>query len=500
MMDPKELTGGHLIAGEKPRPEPDYLEEIRGQQYPITYGVELQFLVPVLARGQSDPHPDETREAIIVEPGFSYAQISRRVTDAVLDRLRGTAQVPAWTHLGPMIPNRATMAKMDSESQAVSYMPAYSQWVVQTDEDLLPKDDPFSEIYTWVGVKVKSSKRNTSWPNHFDQIGRVLVALRADLRMRLAPTTSLSIHVGVLWHDIMSYEMGPRFLRVFCTMWWLLERHVQDLAHPSRRTHPACQPLRSGSRLARMDPSDLQYELEEGGMDKLSFRNWHRQMHFIVPTIALNTAEMNQIESIWRAKDGKSIVQKMTVQTMQTETMELTGQKSKFPCEGRGSVGFQGFCEGAIGIPLAHNDGYTGTIEFRSMESSLDPLLILNWIAVVVRLFDFSRRGNTGDIMGILARAQTEDGSFNGLNLLQDLGIDQQYVYFADKMEADKTRDITQESLPTLLVPPADEYIQEEANDESMKEEANEEFIKEEPNDEFTKEEATEYIKEEPAD
>ncbi|KAI0140014.1 hypothetical protein F4776DRAFT_677262 [Hypoxylon sp. NC0597] len=417
----------------------------------VTYGVELQFLIPVLIGKQDDPHPNDTRKVTVVPEDADYDDILVTVTANILHCLRGVARVPAWTYLGPPFPNVRALDTMDDESAAVSVMPAYSQWVVETDEDLLPTDT-FSDIYTWVGVKVKSNKRDLNWPNHFDQIHNVIVALRQNFRMRLPPTTSLMVHVGEKWRDFMAYGAGTRPLRVFCTMWWLLERYVQELAHPSRSEHPACQSLKMKSRLARTSAADLEHEIAEGGMRKINFANWYKQMHAILPTTAMSARDNQQLECLWRSKNALEIVQKMTVPTEKTVTMELTGEKVTHQFEGRGSVGFQGICEGGLGIALPHNDGHTGTIEFRCMEGTLDPLLIIHWVAVVTRLFDFSRRGDTTDIMGMLEKGQRYDGSYSGLALLQDLGLPEQYEYFKGKTTNDKHLDITKETLDTLFV------------------------------------------------
>ncbi|KAI1100239.1 hypothetical protein F4804DRAFT_336462 [Jackrogersella minutella] len=455
MMNYKKLTGGGLIAGNMPIGDEKLQGELEVTRYykslPITYGVELQFLVPVLIKGKPDPHPNDIRYYFIVDKGAKYLDISRLVTDSILRLIRETAQVPVWTYMGPPYPDRGTLMGMDSESRAISSTEAYAQWVVTTAENLLPQNDPFANNYAWVGVKVKSNKRNSSFPSHFDQIGRVIAALRSTFRMRLAPTTSLMIHVGEVWRDPMSHEGGPRFLRVFCTLWWFLERHIQNLAHPSRHAHPDCQSLRDKSRLARMPPD----KLKEGGMDDMSFAHFYQQMHFILPITTLNPLEIQQIESIWRGKNAKEITQKMLVPILQWVTMtsgDLVGKRAALPTYGRGSVGFQGFCEGALHyIPLRHNDGHTGTIEFRSMESSLDPFLIVNWLAVVTRLFDFARRGNTADIMGIISRSQVRDGSYTAIHLLQDLGLPEQARYFKDKI-ANHSEDCV-ERLDTLFVP-----------------------------------------------
>ncbi|KAI1214178.1 uncharacterized protein F4807DRAFT_468125 [Annulohypoxylon truncatum] len=447
-----DFNGGHLIAGRNHTLDEELWSESRAIRYyscaPITYGIELQFLIPVLIQGRPDPNPDDPRKVIFVnvDATTTYSQVEDIVTQNILHVLRGQVQVPATTHLGPPFPTREAFAQLDQESQAVSDMGAYEQWIVTTDKSLVPENDQFLEHYDWIGVKVKSNKRDMSNPDHFDQVGRVIEALRANFRVRLPPTTSLFIHVGEAFRDEREWQDGPRHLRAFCTMWWFLERYVLQLAHPSRRTHPECLPLREHSRIAQ-GLEDL--DLEKHEMHPSNFAHMYQQMQYIVPL--LTGQEMDIIKSFWKAKDAAIICQRMTVPATQWVDVGW-GVKLPRPTEARGSVGFSGFCRWGLRSSInLHNNGHTGTFEFRSMESTLDPLPIINWLAVVTRLYDFSRRGNTGDILGILQKALAFEPQYSGVQLLQDLGLPVQAEYFQAKIERQPTT--LMEDFNTLFVP-----------------------------------------------
>ncbi|KAI1383075.1 uncharacterized protein F4822DRAFT_91860 [Hypoxylon trugodes] len=433
-------VGGHLIAGQQRLLIEELVDKFTVDEYykriPISYGVELQFMIPVLTAGNPDPHNDDFRKVAVVPPETTYEQKEDIVRDEVLRILREEVGVPAWTHPGPPYPIRATVDIMDAESRAVSGMDQYSQWVVTTDRELIPKPE-FAVFYSWVGVKVRSNKRVVSWPNHFDEIAQAIVALRYNLRMRLRHTTFLSVHVGESWFDPMTYEMGPRFFRVFCTLWWFLEQHVMDLVHPSRRTSPHCQPIAEKSRLARMSGMDVSKELSEEGMFPANFKHSYEQILYIAPpSLFLHGIEWERIKTIWYAEDADTICQKMTVPVTKEITMSIPagGDTTFFRTESRGSVGFQGFTKNATPEDrCSHNDGETGTVEFRCMEGTLDPLLILNWLAVVIRIYDFSRRGNTADIKALIQRARGAV-PYDGLQLLEDLGLPEQFEYFQEKI------------------------------------------------------------------
>ncbi|KAI4863358.1 hypothetical protein F4820DRAFT_459601 [Hypoxylon rubiginosum] len=408
---------------------PEDLDQYYGR-IPATYGVELQFLIPVLVEGQPDPHPDDGRQVLTVQPGTAEYEISRQVIDNVLIVLRGVARVPAWKHLGGILPHARVIAAMEEESQSIARRAQYSQWVVESAPDLLLRRDPFEHHYTWIGVKIRSSKRDSTLPGHFDPIANAIVALRQYFRLRLAPSTSLMVHIGEKERDSDSYEMCPVWLRVFCTLWWFVETHVFLLSHHSRRINGKCLPLTRHSRLNTMNDEELAEEIEDG-LQGADFAYLHERMHHIVPTCILSRRERDEAEFIWRAKDTNALVHQLLVHKLELVAMDDTGRLEADATLGRGSLGFQGFCEGAQPNPSMHNDGETGTIEFRNMEGTLDPALILNWVIVLIRLFDLSRRGNTSDIMAIIEKSR---GAYGGLPLLRDLGLEEQAAYFQNKV------------------------------------------------------------------
>lgn len=59
-----DFRGGDLTAGRAPHPNEDIESDFRlvnrDSCMPITYGIELQFLIPVLFNEQ-DPHPEDPR-------------------------------------------------------------------------------------------------------------------------------------------------------------------------------------------------------------------------------------------------------------------------------------------------------------------------------------------------------------------------------------------------------------------------------------------------------
>ncbi|KAI1762948.1 hypothetical protein GGR53DRAFT_521308 [Hypoxylon sp. FL1150] len=453
-----------------PERDPLGLDSWAGQYYktiPITYGVELQFFIPVIIGDKPDPHNSDGRTDDRFVRRFKAGEDSRpetvvnQVINDIVVALRIVSQVETWTYPGPPYPKRAVVEAMDQEAQSILRGGAYSQWVVEAAPALALRRDRFSDIYTWVAVKVKSSKRNSTIEGHFDPIAKVIFTLRWAFRLRLPSTTSLSVHVGELTRDIDSYETCPVWFRRFCTLWWFIETHIFLLSHWRRRRNGKCLPLTQHSVLKRMSDEELARELEKGHQGA-SFAHLYEQMHYIMPS-AITKRERDEVEFIWRAKDAKTLCQKLLVHKVELVNMGFGNDfLAMNHVEGRGSLGFQGFCEGADAYSSRkNNDGETGTIEFRSMDGSLDPELIYHWVTLLIRLYDISRRGKTSDIMGIIARTQN---SYGALPLMRDLGLHEQHAFFEAAMNSpDKGETMDNIILPRVVdngmlpVPPWDQ-------------------------------------------
>ncbi|KAI1086199.1 hypothetical protein F5B19DRAFT_480135 [Rostrohypoxylon terebratum] len=180
-----------LTAGGAPLPNEDIDLDFNiinhDSSLPITYKMEFRLLIPVLLDDQPDPHPDDPRLVLRVAENTDYTLIEMIVQHHVSMILQEQCQVFATTHLGTSYP----------PIEALDIDP---QWIVATQNDSelesVDSDDPLAKLYTWVGVKVESSKWNMSCGDHSDQINEVMQVLCKNLRMRLPYETTLFLEVG----------------------------------------------------------------------------------------------------------------------------------------------------------------------------------------------------------------------------------------------------------------------------------------------------------------
>ncbi|KAI0376280.1 hypothetical protein F5Y04DRAFT_292826 [Hypomontagnella monticulosa] len=426
----------------------------------ITYGIEFQFLVAVVRNGDEDPHPRDTRGFVRWQPGSDYGALQKTIVDIILNNVIRAARFRAWTYNGPPYPDWDLVRRMDLASQSVAAGLAYTQWVVVADEDSLWFPGQIDDSpYGWIGVKVKTNKRNTNRINHFDRVAHFCTGIQHALRIRTLPSSSLMIHVGEEFFDIMEYEMIPRSLRVFCTLWWFLESRIMALAHPSRHDHVRCRALRDFSVLAHTSNRELERITQESSMSEMNWAScWQDQMRSIMPRNRLSLREEAEVEFIWRVAEAKRLCQMLEVYTVEFVKMPVTGTREPQPILGRGSIGLQGICENAWPeSPDRNNDGHTGTIEFRFMQGTCDPLLTAHWLAIVTRLFEISRSGSDYSIMALIFKCSRPHTKYSSIELLFDLGLFDQVQVFRDMQKDYAAEQQEANVVVPLVVPLAEE-------------------------------------------
>ncbi|KAI0893800.1 hypothetical protein F4806DRAFT_474460, partial [Annulohypoxylon nitens] len=103
--------------------------------------------------------------------------------------------------------------------------------------------------------------------------------------------------------------------------------------------------------------------VKEDEMHPASFAEMYQQTQYIIPALPSDV-----VQSLWKAKDAATICQKLSVPM----------SRCKSQVEGKGSIGFVGYCRNGLEyLIISHNNGHTRTLEFRCMEDTLDPLLIV---------------------------------------------------------------------------------------------------------------------------
>lgn len=193
----------------------------------ITFGVELEILVPYLWSDQPDPAGDtDKREAIrlskeAMSPGDPYA-----AHDEVKNILRNFFRA----HDIPVYDNGVPEAGPPSR---------YS-----IGQDSTVRETKFS-MYNWAGIEIRSPAL-VAEAGSFDEIRRVVTLLRNTFRLRINDTTGFHVHVGMG-----AQKLPPRAIRRLSQFLWCAEGMLSQLHPPERMLNQFCPSIRHSSHLAR---------------------------------------------------------------------------------------------------------------------------------------------------------------------------------------------------------------------------------------------------------
>lgn len=196
----------------------------------ITFGVELEILVPYLFSAEPDPAEDvDTRRVIRISqssiPGDSVGDALREFLES-----HGAAAYP-----GP-------------EAREVN---PPTKWSVSRDGSVVETE---FRAYRWVGMELGSPALFAD-DNSFTEIKRVVSLLRAELRLRINETTGFHVHVG-----LGSESLPSRAVLRLAQFLWCADGMLSHLHPPERMLSTYCPSIRHESYLARREPDSPRWD------------------------------------------------------------------------------------------------------------------------------------------------------------------------------------------------------------------------------------------------
>ncbi|KAI1409044.1 hypothetical protein F5Y13DRAFT_96848 [Hypoxylon sp. FL1857] len=214
----------------------------------LTFGIELEFLIPYMKGNGPDPHADveglsplfrlTQRDLEDIETGWRYPEliIHARVRE-LLESHGLDLEIRSY--------------KYDSDFEK-GILRRYSCWSVVGDysvqENLLDHPRDWTHAYSWIGVEVISPVEPDT-PGAFKIIDYVRQLLTSTYRCRVNASTGLHVHVG---------QAAERFslqsMKRIASLAWSAEKLLVTLNHPSRRAHYYTRTLRNMSRLSWRKP------------------------------------------------------------------------------------------------------------------------------------------------------------------------------------------------------------------------------------------------------
>ncbi|KAF5547226.1 hypothetical protein FPHYL_10314 [Fusarium phyllophilum] len=311
------------------------------------FGIELELYMPVLLphEGRPDPHPNDGRECSRAERFPNRVTLMKEII---------SSKGPLTLVWDEYFDHKSWESKLLSHGMVPvdNIDPQYQTWTIGTDVSL-------RQVSEWAGYKQLNGLEIISpvlkdTPECWEEVLDMVSILRNNFRLTVGKSCGFHIHV--------SKGTGPMLLhlvRKVCVLMYLAENIVYLLCYPGRRK-------------SRYAPS-LASLLEPLCTDQWSEVNVPADFEQYIPVDkVVDRRTLGILKKLWTAK---------TQQRLKLLITPSVGSKS---CLGLSKChSFDEFGEGS-------EDECKGTVEFRYLEGTLDPELILRWSQLMVSLFQFA--------------------------------------------------------------------------------------------------------------
>ncbi|KAK8131550.1 hypothetical protein PG984_007988 [Apiospora sp. TS-2023a] len=403
----------------------DPIMALEDRQGVLTFGVEIEFLMPVIEGAKEDPHPEEPREVLRVSEcnPNNYEWITE-LSQFLLKSLR-------------KIPNLAVAGEEGDEYVAPhDNVLKYDHWRLIQDSSVQMATKPGYPgsrfpAYQWDGKEITSEVLSSTDPDRVRKVTEVCRVVRSH-RVHLNEKTSVHIHVG-------RGDDGFTLLTVkkVITFLWFADLKLFDLHHPSRRNNLYCLPISEYSRLTEVDHTGIMGTVDPEGLN---------QMAQHVPEIIENMnggAYRNkyiQLKQMWGCDQVIEVAYSMLIKKTAINVVQP-----------RGSVGFRRF------TPQGKTGGNTNTFEFRHMAGSLDPDSILHWADVCIGIVNFARNTDASTFRDQISKFLHPPAVYGGAEVLEDIGLAKEAKFLRTKARSYKKDDfkfLQEGDKDTFFVPP----------------------------------------------
>ncbi|KAI8950306.1 putative amidoligase enzyme-domain-containing protein [Xylaria longipes] len=378
-------------------PKIDELIEVRDDsEGALTCGVEIEFLVPCISCDAQDPDPDIKDQHLYKTSSVDQELIMKDVREQLLEILQQQLED---------IPFRA----MDDDD---FYPPhdnvvIYDTWRLGRESTVSKHGGPrlIHGPYHWTDCELTSPVMDSDdYAQDIEDVCRVL----KTVRIHLNKTTAVHVHVGRG-----DEPFSLLTLKKFATLYWLTEKAIIELQHPSRHNNKYNFRLNNCSVLANKLQATLDKE------EKSSLGGASDTMAEYVPEAGLSRLRHAQLRRIWACNSMEKVAK-----LMQSARDKVPESRAAYK---RGSVGFQRF------LPAGKTGGNIQTFEWRQMSGSVDAKHINQWVKTCIAFTDFCRLSDGVTFKGLMENVIERGKKFTGIELLEALDVDTQI--FKDMLE-----------------------------------------------------------------
>ncbi|RYP58817.1 hypothetical protein DL769_008792 [Monosporascus sp. CRB-8-3] len=220
----------------------------------LTFGVEIELLMPWLFAGQKDPH--EHVEGLPPAFRVERARVKGNVygtdnpvyaaAEIIFNDLRDTLE-------GLGLSSSLTESRLQGDGYSALVLEGYEDWEIEDDGSLYQQESfgyeekfpSYGPIQQWVSLEIQSPAEYAT-PEAFEAIKYALRVLTQKYRMRVNDTCSVHVHVG------QGTERLPLdMIRRIAGLSWAADLLLFTLHNPLRRANVYCQPIREYSNMAK---------------------------------------------------------------------------------------------------------------------------------------------------------------------------------------------------------------------------------------------------------
>ncbi|KAI3558102.1 hypothetical protein CABS01_02661 [Colletotrichum abscissum] len=300
-------------------------------------------------------------------------------------------------------------------------------WYIERDPSLSDWASGEKGYAGHIGIEMSSPILRDS-PKDFGKIVDVLKILRGGLRPMLDISCGLHVHVG----SVRGFSL--RSLKRIATLIMIADPILYTLVHPSRQWNPMTEPLHLEAAVAKAEdlPDYTAAFVFEDAGDKsrssplqVGMANVLLDLEANVPMNDLPRKLRGQLAKLWATNSFAA----------------LLAQLAPF----RGCKGGTAFGALKWDFTKQSNDPRAkGTIEFRMLEGTLDPVLITHWTKLLLRIVERGDAATTKEYFETLSILAKERGSAGEklAALLGALGLEKHLPFWSKVQQTNQAMDV----------------------------------------------------------
>ncbi|KAF3018395.1 hypothetical protein E8E14_000148 [Neopestalotiopsis sp. 37M] len=370
----------------------------------LTFGIEMEFLVPMLLLDAEDPHPLDNRPVFRAKDDDEI-HYPEKIDEFLISHLNSLASD------GITLRDEANDEYVEPHENVVKY----DAWRIIMDSSVkAEQDEEKYKGYAWAGKEVTSEVLLATDAQAYYKIMVFCRALR-NLRVHINPSCGLHVHIGRG-----DRGLSLKTMKKFSVLVWILDDILVDLQHPSRWDNSYCRKLHLYARL-----SDGKVTRELGDLEATLNEVQQKEALQHIPD-SVDGILLHRMKCIW----SMTSLEELAILMGNTSDVHA---RNPMRAAVRGTFGYRRF------LPAGKTGGNTNTIEFRQMVGSLDPEHITRWVKLCFALVDFARLSAAGEFCSLVHQSSRPGYSF--ARMLRDLGLGDEVPFWSKKVLAYTKRD-----------------------------------------------------------